>query len=86
LVFSYFYEILQDLLIQNITKFSYFWMSTGFVFYSGGTILVYLFLVGANNDMAKLSWNIAIFLNFLLTIFLSLTFWFSKYLNSNNVK
>ncbi|MCU0326226.1 MAG: hypothetical protein MUF45_13375 [Spirosomaceae bacterium] len=86
IVLSYFYESLQDLKIEDITRFPYFWMSTGMLFYSGGTLLMYIFLIGAEKNTAKVSWNIHVFLSFLFNIAIILTFWYSKYLNKSNVK
>ncbi|RYU96808.1 hypothetical protein [Emticicia agri] len=82
IVLAYFYQLLQDLKVENITKFPYFWVSVGLLFYFGGNLFVNLFLIKAAKTTTQMSWGIinsALSILFHLTIFLA--FWYSKSLN-----
>ena len=84
IVLGYFYQLLQDLNVENITKFSYFWMGVGLLLYFGGSLFVYLFLINAKKDTAQISWIINTFLSLLLYIAISFTFWYSNLLSNKD--
>lgn len=86
IVLAYLYQLLQDLKVENITKFPYFWVSVGLLFYFGGNLFVNLFLMKAAKATNQMTWGIinsALSILFHFTI--SLAFWYSSSLyNSHN--
>ncbi|HEY1055340.1 MAG TPA: hypothetical protein VGE24_09400 [Emticicia sp.] len=83
IVLAYFYQLLQDLKVENITKFPYFWVSVGLLFFLGGNLFVNLFLIKAAKSTTQVSWGIinsALSILFHFTI--SLAFWYSNSLNN----
>lgn len=83
IVLAYFYQLLQDLKVENITRFPYFWVSVGLLFYFGGNLFVNLFLIKAANTTNQMTWGIinsALSILFHFTI--SLAFWYSNSLNN----
>ncbi|WP_147322839.1 hypothetical protein [Emticicia sp. C21] len=83
IVLAYFYQLLQDLKVENITKFPYFWVSVGLLFFFGGNLFVNLFLIKAAKSTTQVSWGIinsALSILFHFTI--SLAFWYSNSLNN----
>jgi hypothetical protein len=83
IVLAYFYQLLQDLKVENITKFPYFWVSVGLLFYFGGNLFVNLFLIKAAKTTNQMTWGIinsALSILFHFTI--SLAFWYSNSLNN----
>ncbi len=84
IVLAYFYQLLQDLKVENITKFPYFWVSVGLLFFFGGNLFVNLFLIKAAKTTNQMTWGIinsALSILFHFTI--SLAFWYSSSLNHN---
>ncbi len=84
IVLGYFYQLLQDLKVENITKFPYFWVSVGLLFFFGGNLFVNLFLLKAAKTTNQMTWGIinsALSILFHFTI--SLAFWYSSSLNNS---
>lgn len=84
IVLAYFYQLLQDLKVENITKFPYFWVSVGLLFFFGGNLFVNLFLLKAAKTTNQMTWGIinsALSIMFHFTI--SLAFWYSSSLNNS---
>ncbi len=84
IVLAYFYQVLQDLKVENITKFPYFWVSVGLLFYFGGNLFVNLFLIKAAKTTNQITWGIinsALSILFHFTI--CLAFWYSHSLNNS---
>jgi hypothetical protein len=77
-VLAYFYQLLQDLKVENITKFPYFWVSVGLLFYFGGNLFVNLFLVKAAKTTIQISWGISSTISILFHFTISLAFWYSS--------
>ena len=78
IVLAYFYQLLQDLKVENITKFPYFWISVGLLFYFGGNLFVNLFLVKAAKTTIQISWGISSAINILFHFTIFLAFWYSS--------
>ncbi|WP_337044899.1 hypothetical protein [Emticicia sp. 17c] len=83
IVLGYFYQLLQDLKVENITQFPYFWVSVGLLFYFGGSLFVYLFLLKVQIGTAQITWTINSALSFLLHITMCLAFWYSSSLSKS---
>ncbi|UTA69581.1 MULTISPECIES: hypothetical protein [Emticicia] len=84
IVLAYFYELLQDLKVENITKFSYFWVSVGLLFYFGGSLFVNLFLVKAAISTTQITWGINSALSFVFHFTVSLAFYYSNFLYNSH--
>lgn len=83
IVLAYFYQLLQDLKVENITKFPYFWVSVGLLFYFGGSLFVNLFLVKAAKTTIQITWCINSAFSILFHFTISLAFWYSNVLYNN---
>lgn len=74
----YAYQILQNLEVEDITKYSYFWVNTGFLIYYAGSMFVYLYMLVANKQQAQIAWVINSVLLLTFYIAISLAYFFSK--------
>ena len=76
-VLAYFYQLLQNLLPGDITKFPYFWLSAGALLYFAGTLFTYIFLFQASRDLERISWVFDAILSIFFNIAIALAFWHS---------
>lgn len=75
----YAYQLLQDLSIENIAHYSFFWLNSGFLLYHIGSISVYSFVGnGATKEEGEIAWIINAILLFLLYGTISLSYHYSK--------
>jgi len=82
IVLAYLYQLLQDLKVESITKFPYFWVSVGLLFYFGGSLFVNLFLAKSALSTTQITWGINSGLSFIFHFTVSLAFWYSSFLNN----
>lgn len=76
----YAFQQLQDLSVEDITKYSFFWLNSGFLIYHFGSIFVYSFVGnGANTEDAMIAWVV----NGLLLLFLYVTITFAYHYSKN---
>jgi hypothetical protein len=74
----YAYQQLQDLSVENITKYPFFWLNAGFLVYHFGSIFVYSFVGnGANTEDATIAWIVNGLLLFILYITISFAYYYS---------
>ncbi len=81
LVLLYFYQLIQQLQVPKLTKYSYFWFSTGALLYFAGTIFSYIFIEITFNSTLKLRqqyWMIDAILAIIFNIFISFSIWYMK--------
>lgn len=75
----YAYQLLQDLTVEDITKYAFFWLNSGFLIYHIGSISVYAFVGnGANEADGAIAWVVNSILLFLLYITITLSYYYSK--------
>jgi hypothetical protein len=76
----YAFQQLQDLTVEDITKYSFFWLNAGFLVYHFGSIFVYSFVGnGADKQDAIIAWVV----NGLLLLFLYGTMSFAYHYSKN---
>lgn len=81
----YAYQQLQDLSVENITKYSFFWLNAGFLVYHFGSIFVYSFVGnGANIEDAGIAWVVNGLLLFFLYIAISFAYYYSPNLTQDS--
>ncbi|RDB05931.1 hypothetical protein [Runella aurantiaca] len=81
LTLLYFYQLIQYLQVPTLTKYSYFWFSTGALLYFAGTIFSYLFMEVTFNStiqMRQQYWMIDAILAIIFNIFISFSIWYMK--------
>ncbi len=75
----YAYQLLQDLTVEDITKYAFFWLNSGLLIYHIGSISVYAFVGnGANETEGVIAWVVNSILLFLLYIAITLSYHYSK--------
>ncbi len=75
----YAYQQLQDLSVEDITKYSFFWLNSGFLIYHLGSIFVYSFVGnGADSQEAIIAWVVNGLLLLFLYVTVSFTYHYSK--------
>jgi hypothetical protein len=81
----YAYQQLQDLSVEDITKYSFFWLNAGFLVYHFGSIFVYSFVGnGANTEDATIAWIVNGLLLFVLYITISFAYYYSPNLTQDS--
>ncbi|RRA97639.1 hypothetical protein [Larkinella rosea] len=84
----YFVELLAEMKVKNILKHSLFWVSSGIIIHSTGTILIFLFSkiilsTRAAPDIFFAYWNFILIMYIVFCLFVSVGFWVSKYDEDN---
>ena len=77
-ILAYMYEVLKDLMIDDIMKFPYFWLSSGFISYFGGTLLMFLYLLNSPSQQGQLAWVFDSLLTLILNGAIFITIWYSN--------
>lgn len=74
----YAYQVIQNLEVEDITRYSYFWLNAGFLVYYAGSMFVYLYMLVAGKKEAQVAWiiNSVLLLTFYLAV--SLAYYCSK--------
>jgi len=80
LILSYFYELIQNLQVANLTKFPLFWFSAGALFYYSGTIFTYIFVETTFNNISNRNnyWMIDAILFIVFSISMAISVWYMK--------
>lgn len=81
LILLYFYQLIQYLQVPTLTKYSYFWFSTGALLYFAGTIFSYIFMEVTFNSTIKMRqqyWMVDAILAIIFNIFISFSIWYMK--------
>ncbi|MDP5140090.1 MAG: hypothetical protein NWP83_06415, partial [Spirosomaceae bacterium] len=78
----YAYQLLQDLSVEDITQYSFFWLNSGFLIYHIGSISIYSFVGnGATEEEGKIAWVVNSILLFVLYYAITASFYYSKNLS-----
>lgn len=81
IVLMFFYQLLNNLAIENLFKYPHFWIAIAVLIYFSGIFFMDIFAeyIAFNKDIniAKY-WDIKEYLTFIHRVFLALGFWFSK--------
>jgi hypothetical protein len=84
----YFIELLAQMKVKNILKHSLFWVSSGIIIQSTGTILIFLFSkiilsTQAAPDIFFRYWNFILVMYIIFCLLVSIGLWVSKYDTEN---
>ena len=77
----FFYQLLNNLEINNLLNYSHFWISVGVLVYFSGIFFVHVFaeFITFNKDDSVVQfWSVEDYLLFIQRIFLAIGLWFSK--------
>jgi hypothetical protein len=77
----FFYQLLNNLDINNLLNYSHFWISVGVLVYFSGIFFVHIFseFITFNKDESVIQfWSVEDYLLFFQRIFLAIGLWFSK--------
>lgn len=78
----YAYQLLQDLSVEDITQYSFFWLNSGFLIYHIGSISIYSFVGnGATEEEGKIAWVVNSILLVVLYYAITASFYYSKNLS-----
>jgi hypothetical protein len=83
-----FIELLAQMKVKNILKHSLFWVSSGIIIQSTGTILIFLFSkiilsTQAAPDIFFRYWNFILVMYIIFCLLVSIGLWVSKYDTEN---
>lgn len=76
------YEMIQDLSIDNIIKYPYFWLNFGVLFYYAGSMFVDFSMTFLSKDDLIFIWVIKAFLQLVFYLCLALSIHFTKYFST----
>ena len=84
----YFVDLLAEMKVVNILKHPLFWISSGIIIQSTGTLLIFLFSkiilsTQASPDIFFQYWNFILVMYIVFCLFVSIGFWVSKYDKEN---